>query len=671
MWRERWLILSCVVACLAMGVVFLTLATPIYTSTAKMSVTYTDSPITRTGQQSATDQSGSYLYTERELISSPAVLSLAAQMPEIKSALRLQSQPIRFLQQNLSVDIGKHDTIISVSFSSSDKQFAANVANAVVKAYINYQTKPKPQALAELERIAEEQSKLEDQIKVKEATQAELVKQYGPLNNTQNGTEAEHQLGGLLTELHAAHLETLKDKSELEEAQTAARAIRDAEPDAGDLPLGQDQKNQLTNSLLALQAQMQDLLRRYGEQHPQVLAVRHRMNQLRVLYARAVERQFRVTLQRENDLKDEYEDLKKQSTAASAAMAEYQRLQVDIDNAKRKAETIDDRKRQIEIARDIGTLDIDNYEHAEPEPKASRPSKTFVLAVALLCGLVLGSGGGFLHDWFDDRFRTVEEMRSATGLHLLGVVPGNTDTITPGLLGQQALLEPMSAMAEACRMVRTAINYGAAKDRRRTLLITSPSQGEGKSTLASNLAIVMAQSGKRVLLVDADLRLPTQHKTFGVANDGGLSSVLQSRITLEQAVERTELDGLELLPAGPQSHNPAEILNSPMFTEMLDILFDRYDQVIIDSAPVVGLADTRIIAASCDATVMVLRERASTRRMTQLARQGLTSVGAQILGIVINDATDHAGVSPHYTQARIRDLRDRASVSDRASNGHG
>jgi capsular exopolysaccharide synthesis family protein len=239
----------------------------------------------------------------------------------------------------------------------------------------------------------------------------------------------------------------------------------------------------------------------------------------------------------------------------------------------------------------------------------------------------------------DDRFRNVAEMRSKTGLSLMGIVP-KMGGVSTAILGQQALLEPLSPMSESCRMIRTAIHFGAAKDRRRTLLITSPSSGEGKSTLASNLAITLAQTGRRVLLIDADLRLPMQHKIFGAINANGLSTLLQGGAPLDEAVEPTEVNGLELLPAGPVAHNPAEMLNSPVFTELLDTLYDRYDYVVIDSAPVVGLADSRIIAASCDATVLVLRAGVSTRRTTDLARGGLHSVGAQIAGIIVNDADE-------------------------------
>jgi capsular exopolysaccharide synthesis family protein len=655
MWRERYLIGACTFVCLLFAGVYLLVATPIYTSTARMSVTLAGSPLT--GQTASMNDAatGSYLYTEREVISSPAVLSLAAQMPEVKPLLTGQSSPIKFLQTNLNVDIGKRDTIISVGFSSNNRVGASNTANAIVKAYTQYQTRPKPAAIAELDRVIGERAKLEQHVADTTRQMLELEQKYGVLTATSGqGSIAERQLAALSQELHTAHLETLKAQAEHEEAQLSIKGIvnRDGIQDPADtLPIGQDQKVLIQSTLMQLDTQLQDLRRRYLPDHPLVVSAQHRINQVRLLYARAIEREFNIAQQREKDLQSEYEGQEKQAIAVSAALAQYLRLQSDLDNDRKTEGQIDDRRRQIEISRDLGMLNIDPFELAQPELKPSRPSKLIVLSVGVLVGLLVGNALGFLHNMFDDRFRTVDEMRGMTGLKLLGLVPKMPEDLPPAVIGQQSLLEPMSGIAEACRMIRTAIHFGAAKDRRRSILITSASSGEGKSTLASNLAITVAQAGKRVLLVDADLRLPTLHKIFGVDNDHGLSSLLQGQITLDEAVETTEINGLELLPSGPPVQNPAELLNSPVFTELLDTLFDRYDQIILDSAPVVGIVDSRIVAAACDVTVLVLRGGASTRRMNDLARQGLTSVGAQVLGMVINAAADDAAPYPYSDRA--------------------
>lgn len=666
LWRERYVIGGCTLACVLLAAIFLAFATRMYTSTARMKITPAGSHMTGQTQAITDSTAGNYLYTEQQLIQSPAVLSLAMQMPDVKPLLAGQAHPILFLQKYLDVEVGKRDTILSVSFSSPDSQAAATIANGIVKAYTAYQTKPKPADTAELDRLADERGKLEGSIAEKSRQMLALEQRYGVLTGAgTQGSLAERQLTLLSQELAAAHLDTLKAQAEHEQASAAARAMgaAAADVDPGDaLPLSGEQQTQIRSEILLYQARLDDLRTHYMADHPSVRAVEKKIAQLRGVYAKAVEQQYRICQIREHDLQVNFDAQQKQAIEVSAAAAQYMRLQGDVEAARKTEEQIDNRRRDVELARDLGMLNIDPYDPATPQLKPSEPKRSIVLGVGLLLGLVLGSGAGFLHDWFDDRFRTIAEMRAATGLPLLGIVPQIPDALGPSIVGQQALLEPMSPVAEACRMIRTAIHFGAAKDHRRTLLITSPSSGEGKSTLASNLAITLAQAGRRVLLIDADLRLPMQHKIFGVSNENGLSTILQGGATLEEAVEATEVNGLELLPAGPEAHNPAEMLNSPVFTELLDMVYDRYDHVVIDSAPVVGLADSRIIAASCDATVLVLRAGQSTRRVSDVARGGLSSVGAQVVGIVVNDATE--GLQTNYPYVAPRNRRQREIPSE-------
>jgi capsular exopolysaccharide synthesis family protein len=166
--------------------------------------------------------------------------------------------------------------------------------------------------------------------------------------------------------------------------------------------------------------------------------------------------------------------------------------------------------------------------------------------------------------------------------------------------------------------------------------VTSPSPGDGKSTVASNLAIAMAQAGQRVLLVDADLRKPTQHKIFEVNPERGLGSVLADRRPVEEAIIPSVVDSLDFLPCGPCPSNPVELLNNGFFAELLDHLKDRYDKIVIDSPPVMPVADARVIAAMADATILVLRAEHSTRRLSIAARNELWRVRAPRLGLVVN-----------------------------------
>lgn len=215
--------------------------------------------------------------------------------------------------------------------------------------------------------------------------------------------------------------------------------------------------------------------------------------------------------------------------------------------------------------------------------------------------------------------------------------------------GQKVHLESRSVAAEAYRTIRTAVFFGAPKDDAKTILITSPAPGDGKSTLASNLAIAMAQAGQKTLIIDADFRKPVQHKIFEVDDDRGLSSVLAGRDTIEQAVQPGIGDGLDVLACGPEVPNPSELLNSDVFNATLTKLSEQYDRVIVDSPPVGLVADAQILAAICDITVLILRAEKSTRRQAQHARDSLLSVGAQLLGAVVNDVPQRGGQYGYYS----------------------
>jgi len=228
---------------------------------------------------------------------------------------------------------------------------------------------------------------------------------------------------------------------------------------------------------------------------------------------------------------------------------------------------------------------------------------------------------------------------------------GKTAAEIPELVrfGQKVHLDSKSVAAEAYRTIRTAVFFGAPKEDARAIHITSPAPGDGKSTLVSNLAIAMAQAGQRTLVIDADFRKPVQHKIFEIDNGKGVSSVLAGRDTIEQAVRPGGVDGLDIMACGPEVPNPSELLNSDVFNEMLKKLTERYDRVIIDSPPVGPVADAQILAAFCDVTVLVLRAEKSTRRQAQHARDGLLSVGAQLLGAVVNDVQQKHGQYGYYS----------------------
>jgi capsular exopolysaccharide synthesis family protein len=215
--------------------------------------------------------------------------------------------------------------------------------------------------------------------------------------------------------------------------------------------------------------------------------------------------------------------------------------------------------------------------------------------------------------------------------------------------GQKVHLEPRSTVAEAYRTIRTAVFFGAPKDKARTIAVTSPAPGDGKSTLVSNLAIAMGQAGQKTLVIDGDFRRPVQHKIFELDNEKGLSCVLAGTHTIDAAIQQGLVKDLDVLPCGPEVPNPSELLNSDAFAEMLKNLSERYDRIIIDSPPVGAVADSQILAALCDTVLLVLKAETSTRRHSQQARDSLLSVGAHILGAIVNDVSQKRGHYGYYS----------------------
>jgi len=204
--------------------------------------------------------------------------------------------------------------------------------------------------------------------------------------------------------------------------------------------------------------------------------------------------------------------------------------------------------------------------------------------------------------------------------------------------GQKVRIDSDSPVAEAYRTIRTAVFFGARNKEAKTILITSPAPADGKTTLVSNLAIAMAQAGQKTLILDGDFRKQMQHKIFEVNHrDVGLSSVLAGAKTLDEVTKPTGVTRLELLSCGLSMPNPSEVLNSKRFADVLEILSDKYDRIIVDAPPVMPVTDAQILAAICDVTLLVLRAEKSTRKISQQARDGLLSVGANILGALVND----------------------------------
>jgi capsular exopolysaccharide synthesis family protein len=228
----------------------------------------------------------------------------------------------------------------------------------------------------------------------------------------------------------------------------------------------------------------------------------------------------------------------------------------------------------------------------------------------------------------------------------VGVVPLLKGKNTAAYLGLGILRSSCSQSAEAFRSIRTAITFGMPGGVR-SILVTSPAPGDGKSTLVSNLGISMAQAGQKTLIIDADFRQPQQHAIFGVANEAGLSNLLNNGEDFGKYILKSgAVEGLDLITAGPAPSHPSELLNNAKFAQMIQKLSATYDLILLDSPPVMVVTDSLVLAALSDLTLLVVRAEKTHRRMAEETRDSLAGVGARVFGAVVNGVPASKGRYP-------------------------
>ncbi|MGC9396456.1 MAG: polysaccharide biosynthesis tyrosine autokinase [Anaerolineae bacterium] len=334
--------------------------------------------------------------------------------------------------------------------------------------------------------------------------------------------------------------------------------------------------------------------------------------------------------------------------AANSARA-IQQYQANIAALEQRLSTYESTYASLLMSVQGGTNYISIVEPATLPSWPISPNVPQTVLLAAAIGLGLAVGGAVLIEFLDDTLKSPDEAARITQLPVLGTIARiEGESYAEKLIVHQ---QPLSAAAEAYRALRTNIRFSFVDRPMRTLMVTSPGPSEGKSLTVANLAVAMAQSGLRVIMVDTDLRRPALHKFFSVSNTEGLSSII---LTLEPEPELylqdTGVDNLRLLPCGPLPPNPAEILGSERMGTVIDILLDKADLLIFDSAPILVVTDAAVLATRMkEGGVLLVTDVGRTRRgLARRAVEELKRVHANLLGVVVNRITTHAGSEYYY-----------------------
>jgi capsular exopolysaccharide synthesis family protein len=309
---------------------------------------------------------------------------------------------------------------------------------------------------------------------------------------------------------------------------------------------------------------------------------------------------------------------------------------------------------------------------AEPPSYAARPRVALNLALGAVIGLIVGLGLAFFIEYLDTSVKTMDDVENLLGVPVLAIIPKNIRLLhkEPG----------DSPDAEAYRILRTNIEFNRKSPEANTISVASGGPGEGKSTTIANLAFISAQGGYSTLIVDADLRRPTQHGIWEVSNKIGLTNYLTTEIPLEEAIVPTSVENLSLLPSGMLPADAVGILNSQRMSDLIGELKGRYDIVFLDSPPMLGVSDASVLASEVDQTIIVVQHRRFPRNMLTRVKQAIVGVGGSVLGVVLNNVdlkhdqnyyyyTNYYGYYQPRDKDATRSSRRQKAAAPTASNG--
>lgn len=395
---------------------------------------------------------------------------------------------------------------------------------------------------------------------------------------------------------------------------------------------------------------LRELGEQFGPKHPefqvqqeQVDAILASLDREARRTVRELEERFQATLAVENQFQTELNRLKAQAIELEPKTVEYNRL-------KRKeaadSENYDSLRARLSTSDMTGrneAINIRNHVAARAAHLVS-PSMPRNVGLAVAVSLLLGLGIALLLDLLDRTVKTADEIEALVGAPVLGVIPivagGTHDRANAAETKKRDLYifeNPSSPAAECCRAIRTNILFAATDKRMKTLTISSPRPKEGKSTTTIYLGTTMAQSGQRVLIIDADLRRPRLHNAMDVSRELGLTTLLLGQTTLDDAIKTTEVPGLFVLPAGPHPPNPAELLLTDTFKNLLADLESRFDRILLDSPPLLAVSDPVVLSRLSDGVLLVLQSGKTRIDDAVMSVHSLRGVQAPVLGVVLND----------------------------------
>jgi succinoglycan biosynthesis transport protein ExoP len=583
-------------------------------------------------------------------------------------------QSMGMLKHNLDLRPVRNTSFIEIKYYSEKPEEAAQIANAIAKAYEAFR-KEQRMALSKSGIKAVEERLTEQEQKVKKA-QGELEalreKLQVPDAMAMENSPAPLMSSEALRRLDSMRIET---SAEFVRGETLLKQLKALDREKLIQVIPTAVQDPLLSSLLE-QQNMTDQglvvrLKDYGPEHAEVIKLKSQIAEIKEKINKRVEGILVGLEAKVASVGEGLTNLQKEVEGANSNDIQKAKLFRPYFDKKREFEELQ-RFRQV-LTLKIASEQIDQnlpkssmvviMDEAKIEPKAVRPKKTLNIALGIIIGLVVGVGLAFFIEYLDTSVKTIDDVERSLQSPVLGVIPQNV-----GLIVEEGADSPH---AEAYRVLRTNLLFSRKDDKLNSIAVVSAGAGEGKSTTVFNLASVFAQSQQRVLVVDSDLRRPTLHKMLHVTNSIGLTNYLLKQNTLEEVIQRTNLPSLDFLASGKLPSSSLGILNSAQMKDLITELKQRYDFVFFDSPPIMGVSDASILASEVDMTLQVIQYRRYPQPMNIRAKQLIEKVGGNLVGIVLNNINMSQDESYYYYSGYYHDYYSRNDEQEPAAPASG
>lgn len=552
-----------------------------------------------------------------------------------------QSRVIDGFLRSLTVSPVRLSRLVDVRYSLPDPALAMKIANSLASNYIKQNLEYKFLASKDAsdwlgDRLKEQRAQVEA---------AETALQRYREQNEAISLEDRQNI-------------TVQKLADLNAAVTKAKTIRiEKESLYNQLRLSQANPAQLdtfpailTNAFIqSLKAQLADLQRqraqmadRLGDKNPEMIKINSAIQNTQIKLdgeiqkvVQSVKSEYDAAVAQENSLTSALNQQKGEALSMNRKAIEYGVLERDVESSKQIYNSLMQRAKETDVAGELRTSNIRVVDQAEQPRSPISPQKDLNLLVALFGGVLVACGLAFFFEYLDSRIKNPDDIKAHLRLSHLGLLP----IVDPkSLNGRYPLISDTVPVnfAEAFRAIRTNVLFSTAVEGARSLVVTSTGPGEGKSMVAANMAVALAQAGQRVLLVDADMRRPKVQDVFQLAQEPGLSNLLVGNAKANECVRKSSVAGLWVLPAGRIPPNPAELLGSQRWREFMATLVQHFDWIIIDSPPVMAVTDAAVIAHQATGVLFVVGAEMTSRHAAVRALDQLENAQARFIGAVLN-----------------------------------